>query len=70
MTQIQISISISPKGKLKVEIDKLKREDATDDEMMIAKNMETIFMEQFKMVAAQGGLSVKEKRIKPRQGNA
>jgi hypothetical protein len=64
MTQLQISIHVDPKGKLKVQMDVLKREDSTEPETMMAKNMETIFVEQFKAIAKEAGLSVKEKRVK------
>ena len=64
MTQLQISIYIDDAGRTKVQFDKLKREDATPDEMMIATNMETIFVEQFKAVAAELGIAMDVTPIK------
>lgn len=62
MTQLQISITIKG-SKIRVEIDKLKREDAREEEIFIAQKLEEFFIGAWKQIAEDAGLTTKIKRI-------
>ena len=64
MVQLQMVIDFSD-NKIKVNVNQLKREDATEEELFVAKQLEGFFLETWKMVGSEAGLQMTEKHIKP-----
>jgi hypothetical protein len=63
MTQLQISIEFH-NGKIRVQLNQLRREDASKEELAVAEHMGNVFLETFKGAARDAGLNVKEKKVK------